>query len=74
MDPRLAAEVRPAADLDVMREVEHFLIGVQEELDAHRADLCTAVAAGVGYTLRMAAENPLLKSVVVSSRANCWRT
>jgi AcrR family transcriptional regulator len=52
----------------VMREVEHFLIGIQEELDAHRADLRTAVAAGVGYTLRMAGENALLKSVVVSSR------
>jgi AcrR family transcriptional regulator len=52
----------------VMREVEHFLTGIQEELDANQGDLHTAIAAGVGYTLRMAAENPLLKSVVVSSR------
>ena len=52
----------------VMREVEHFLAGIQGELDAHRSDLRSAVAAAVGFTLWMGADNSLLKSVVVSSR------
>ncbi|WP_153540029.1 TetR family transcriptional regulator [Actinomadura macrotermitis] len=52
----------------VMREVERFLLGVQERLDAHRADLRDAVEAGVRFTLEAAADNPLLKSILTSSR------
>ena len=52
----------------VLREVEHFLAGIQEELDAKRGDMRSAVAAAVAYTLRLGGDNPLLKSVVVSSR------
>lgn len=52
----------------VMREVERFLLGIQEELDGSGGDLERGVAAGVGYTLRTAADNPLLKNVLTSAR------
>jgi AcrR family transcriptional regulator len=50
------------------REAERFLLGVQQELDAHQDDLMAAAEAGVGYTLRQAADNPLIKSIVTSAR------
>lgn len=46
------------------REAERFLLGIQQELDAHRDDLEAAAVAGVGYTLRQASDNPLIKAVV----------
>lgn len=52
----------------VMREVEHFLVGIQEHLDASTDDLEQAIATAAGYTLRQAADNPLLKSVLTSAR------
>lgn len=52
----------------VMREVERFLLGIQEQLDAHREDMQGAVAAAVRFTLDRAGDNPLLKSVLVGAR------
>ncbi|MDX6739552.1 TetR family transcriptional regulator [Actinocorallia sp. A-T 12471] len=52
----------------VMREVDRFLLGVQEQLDAHRPDPRAAVEAAVRFTLDTAADNPLVKSVLTSSR------
>lgn len=48
------------------REAERFLLGIQQELDAHRGDMEAAAVAGVGYTLRQAADNPLIKAVVTT--------
>ncbi|ROO86920.1 TetR family transcriptional regulator [Actinocorallia herbida] len=52
----------------VMREVERFLEGVAENLDAHRADARAAFTAAVAYTLVAAADNPLLKAILTSAR------
>ncbi|MFE1250164.1 TetR family transcriptional regulator [Streptomyces sp. NPDC058735] len=52
----------------VMREVERFLTGVQAELLAHPGDMRAAITAGIGYTLRTAADNALLKAILTSSR------
>ncbi|WP_030145159.1 TetR family transcriptional regulator [Spirillospora albida] len=52
----------------VMREVERFLVGIQEQLDANRDDLAAATVAGVAFTLREAADNHLLKSIFTSAR------
>jgi AcrR family transcriptional regulator len=52
----------------VLREVERFLLGIQEQLDAHRDDPQDAVEAAVRFTLNTAADNPLLKSILTSSR------
>jgi AcrR family transcriptional regulator len=52
----------------VMREVEQFLVGILEQLDAHRGDLATAIVAAVCFTFREAADNHLLKSVLTSAR------
>ncbi|MBC7273056.1 TetR family transcriptional regulator [Streptomyces albogriseolus] len=52
----------------VEREAERFLVGIQEQLDAHRDDLDRAIAAGVDFTLREAADNPLIKAILTASR------
>ena len=52
----------------VMREVDRFLDGIREVLDAHGADLRAGVAAGIDFTLRTAADNELLKAVITSQR------
>lgn len=52
----------------IAREAERFLLGIQEQLDAHRDDLEAAAAAGVGYTLRQASDNALIKAVLTSAR------
>ncbi|MEO3783862.1 TetR family transcriptional regulator [Actinocorallia sp. B10E7] len=52
----------------VMREVERFLTGIGEQLDAHPEDPREAVRAAVYFTLTAAADNPLLKSILTSSR------
>ncbi|MEV6110217.1 TetR family transcriptional regulator [Streptomyces sp. NPDC051940] len=52
----------------VEREAERFLLGIQRELDANRAELLSAARAGVGYVLRQAADNPLIKSVLTAAR------
>ncbi|MEO5876192.1 MAG: TetR family transcriptional regulator [Streptosporangiaceae bacterium] len=52
----------------VLREVERFLLGIQETLDATDGDLEGSIEAGVQFTLELAADNPLLKSVLTSSR------
>ena len=52
----------------VERETERFLLGIQEQLDAHRDDLGSAIAAGVGFTLRQAADNPLIKAILTAAR------
>lgn len=52
----------------VERETERFLIGIQEQLDAHRDDLEAAIAAGVAFTLRESADNPLIKAILTAAR------
>ncbi|MGW1513496.1 TetR family transcriptional regulator [Streptomyces sp. NPDC002394] len=52
----------------VQRELEGFLLGIQRELDAHRGQLEEAAAAGVGYTLQQAVDNPLIKGVLLAAR------
>ncbi|MFE6814788.1 TetR family transcriptional regulator [Streptomyces sp. NPDC057677] len=52
----------------VQRELEGFLLGIQGELDAHRGELEAAAAAGVGYTLQQAVDNPLVKGVLLADR------
>jgi AcrR family transcriptional regulator len=53
----------------VLREVERFLVGIQESLDANRArGMEASIRAGVLFTLDLAADNPLLKSVLTSTR------
>ena len=52
----------------VMREVERFLTGIREHLDDHRSDPREAVRDAVLFTLTAAADNPLLKSILTSSR------
>ncbi|MFH8839440.1 TetR family transcriptional regulator [Streptomyces sp. NPDC017868] len=52
----------------VQRELEGFLLGIQRELDAHRSQLEAAAAAGVGYTLQQAVDNPLIKGVLLAAR------
>ncbi|MFF2852449.1 TetR family transcriptional regulator [Streptomyces sp. NPDC058001] len=52
----------------VERETERFLLGIQQELDTHRDDLEAAVAAGVGFTLRHAADNILTKAILTAAR------
>ncbi|MFF0427698.1 MULTISPECIES: TetR family transcriptional regulator [unclassified Streptomyces] len=52
----------------VQRELEGFLLGIQRELDAHRGQLEAAAAAGVGYTLQQAVDNPLIKGVLLAAR------
>ncbi|WP_405774344.1 TetR family transcriptional regulator [Streptomyces sp. NBC_00859] len=52
----------------IQRELEGFLIGIQQELDAHRGDLEAAATAGVGFTLRQAVDNSLIKAVLLAAR------
>lgn len=52
----------------IQRELEGFLLGIQQELDAHRGDLEAAAAAGVGFTLRQAVDNSLIKAVLLAAR------
>ncbi|WP_217570480.1 TetR family transcriptional regulator [Streptomyces sp. GbtcB7] len=52
----------------LLREAERFLLGIQQELDAHRDDLETAAAAGVGFALRQAADNALIKAILTAAR------
>ena len=47
----------------LLRHTERFLDGIDETLSQHD-DLGTAVAAAVSYTLREAADDPLLKAVL----------
>lgn len=52
----------------IMRETERFLQGVAERLKRHPGRLSTAVSAAVEYTLRRAAEDPLLHTMLTSAR------
>ncbi|MFM9370078.1 TetR/AcrR family transcriptional regulator [Streptomyces sp. Da 82-17] len=52
----------------VQREAERFLLGIQEQLDAHRDSLEEAAAAGVGFVLHRAEANPLIRSVLTAAR------
>lgn len=54
----------------VAREADRFIAGVQEQLDANDDDLPAAIMAAVGYCLRRAAGNPLLKSILTGDRAS----
>ncbi len=47
----------------VLREAERYLDGVDEAMSAH-GELYDAVAAAIAFTLRAAADNPLLKAVL----------
>lgn len=50
------------------REAERFMVGIVQELDAHRGDLRDAATAGVGFVLRQASDNPLIKAVLTAAR------
>ncbi|MEU8524127.1 MULTISPECIES: TetR/AcrR family transcriptional regulator [Streptomyces] len=52
------------------RELERCLVGIQESLDAHHDDLRTAVGAAVGFCLRLAARNPLVRALLSSTDAD----
>ncbi|WP_328535263.1 TetR family transcriptional regulator [Streptomyces sp. NBC_00344] len=52
----------------IQRELEGFLLGIQRELDAHRDNLEAAATAGVGFTLRQAVDNSLIKAVMLAAR------
>jgi AcrR family transcriptional regulator len=52
----------------VIREVHRFLTGIQEQLLAHPSDMTAALTAAVDYTLRTAADNPLVKTILTSDR------
>lgn len=52
----------------VLRETDRFLIGVATELDRHAGRLGEAMSAAVTYTLRRADEDPMLHTVLTSSR------
>jgi AcrR family transcriptional regulator len=51
----------------ISRHADRFLEGVAQHLLAHGADAPAGVAAAVEYTLRTAAEDPLLKAVLSSA-------
>ncbi|MEU6736562.1 TetR/AcrR family transcriptional regulator [Streptomyces physcomitrii] len=52
----------------VEREAERFLVGIERELRPHGSDLESAAAAGVGFTLREAADNGLIKAILTYAR------
>ena len=52
----------------VLRETDRFLVGVARALDRHPGHLGQAVSAAVAYTLRRADEDPMLHTVLTSSR------
>jgi AcrR family transcriptional regulator len=51
----------------IMREVEHFLLGVQREFVAHSDDLLEAIRGTVLSTLVRARENVLLHAIIGST-------
>ncbi|QKW09790.1 TetR/AcrR family transcriptional regulator [Streptomyces sp. NA04227] len=52
----------------VEREAERFLVGIERELRPHANDLQAAATAGVGFTLREAADNALIKAILTYAR------
>ncbi|WP_214367808.1 TetR family transcriptional regulator [Pseudonocardia sp. H11422] len=52
------------AEAIITRETDRFLTGVAERLAAHPGDLPAGLSAAVEYTLREAADNPLIKAIV----------
>nr|WP_239028485.1 TetR family transcriptional regulator [Pseudonocardia acidicola] len=52
------------AEAMITRETDRFLAGVSERLAAHPGDLGAGLGAAVDFTLRAAADNPLIKAVV----------
>ncbi|MFF3467257.1 hypothetical protein ACWCQN_22520 [Streptomyces sp. NPDC001984] len=46
------------------------MVGNQRELDAHRYDLESGGRAGVGYPLQQAADNPLIKAILLAARGS----
>jgi AcrR family transcriptional regulator len=51
-----------------LREATRFLEGVSDRLDEHPDDLAKAIHAAIEYTLRQAADNPLLRAVLTATR------
>ncbi|MFE1346875.1 TetR family transcriptional regulator [Streptomyces sp. NPDC058757] len=49
------------------RELERCLVGIQQGLDAHPDDLRAAVEAAVGFTLKLAGRNPLIRAMLTST-------
>lgn len=54
----------------VVRETELFVAGVTAELDKYPEDLGQAIKAALGFTLRKANRNPLLKAILTSARGS----
>jgi len=58
---------KPAmAEALIIKQTDQFLVGVAEALSAHRDDVLEAVTAAAGFTLRAAADDPLLKAILAS--------
>lgn len=54
----------------VLRETELFVAGISAELDKHPEDFGEAITAALGFTLRKASRNPLLKAILTSARGS----
>jgi AcrR family transcriptional regulator len=59
---------KPAlAEALIIQQTDKFLAGVAEQLAAHRGDVLAAFTAAAEYTLRTAADDPLLKAILASA-------
>src|SRR5258708_19959235 len=57
------------AQVLVLREAENFLDGVEQAVNRHLDDPSKALAAAFGLFLTSAAENPLLRAIVIEEGA-----
>jgi AcrR family transcriptional regulator len=59
---------KPAlAEALILQQTDRYLAGVAEQLSAHRDDVLAAVTAAAEFTLRAAADDPLMKAVLASA-------
>jgi AcrR family transcriptional regulator len=58
------------AEAVIARETDRFLDGVSERLAAHPDDISAGLGAAVEYTLRTAADNPLIKAIVSTAHGS----
>ncbi|WP_344311127.1 TetR/AcrR family transcriptional regulator [Fodinicola feengrottensis] len=59
---------KPAlAEALIIQQTDRFLVGVAEQLSAHRDDVLLAFTAAAEFTLRAAADDPLLKAILASA-------
>jgi AcrR family transcriptional regulator len=58
------------AEAMIARETDRFLDGVSERIAAHPGEISAGLGAAVEYTLRTAADNPLIKAVVSTAHGS----